>query len=269
MNAEKLSPLGEEESLFSNPEALDTDFIPPLMPFRESEIKEIAASISQLLEGKSGRNLLITGKTGIGKTHAVKKVLSDFSEESNAFVFYVNCWTHPTGREVFEEICSQLKIQKPADASDSVLLGKIIERTGSTSVAVCFDEIDRAKEQGFLYSALEEFKVKSIMLISNRGGFLATLDERIKSRLLAKEIAFRQYSRDEMDGIVRERRKYAFYEDAWEKKALDLVAEKAFEKGDVRFAVQLLKLAGLKAEEDASRIVKAEHVEKALEEVAL
>jgi Cdc6-like AAA superfamily ATPase len=47
------------------------------------------------------------------------------------------------------------------------------------------------------------------------------------------------------------------------------VAEKAFAKGDARFAVQLMRLAGLKAEEDASRMVKTEHVEKALEEISL
>jgi Cdc6-like AAA superfamily ATPase len=47
------------------------------------------------------------------------------------------------------------------------------------------------------------------------------------------------------------------------------VAEKASAKGDARFAVQLMKLAGLKAEEDASRLVKEGHVEKALEEISL
>ncbi|MEM0360107.1 MAG: AAA family ATPase [Candidatus Diapherotrites archaeon] len=269
MNPEKLSPLGEEESLFSNPESLEPDFIPPIMPFRENETREIAASISPLLEGKSGRNLLITGKAGIGKTHAVKKVLEEFAEESNAFVFYVNCWTHPTGKEIFREMCSQLKILAPASAEESLLLEKIIERTGSTPVAACFDEIDRAKEQGFLYAFLERFKTKSAILISNNSGFLAELDERIKSRLLPKEILFRPYSRLEIQGIVRERKKYAFYEDTWEKRALELIAEKASLKGDARLAVNLLKLAGLKAEQDASRLVREEHVLKALEEISL
>lgn len=267
---EKITPLGSEESIFSNIDSLEPGFLPPLMPYRENEIKEIAASLEPLLKETSGRNLLITGKAGIGKTHAVKKVLQDFLEESdNAFVFYVNCWTHSSGREVFEDLCSQLKISRPSDLTESQLLNRILARLEERPAVLCFDEIDRAGEFGFLYSSLEEFKVKSIILISNKTGFLAGLDERIRSRLLPKEIFFRGYTKEEISGILRERRKYAFFEDTWSKKAIELVEEKSFEKGDLRFAIQLLKLAGLKAEGDVSRIVREEHVKEALKELML
>ena len=265
---EKLSPLGVEESLFSNKNSLEPGFLPPLMPYREGEMGEIAASLKPLLLGESGRNLLIVGKAGIGKTHAVKKVLHSFREESgSALVLYVNCWTQSTGTEVFGEICSQLKITAAAGLAESQLLKRILARIEGRPVVLCFDEIDRAKEYGFLYSSLEEFSFRAVILVSNRAGFLASLDERIRSRLLPREIEFRPYSREEVSGVLRERRKYAFYEDVWGKSAAELADAKTFGKGDLRFGIQLLKLAGMKAEGSASRAVKQEHVEAALKEL--
>jgi len=265
---EKLARLGEEESIFSNPDSLEPDFLPPLLPYREGESKEIAESLKPLLAGKSGRNLLIVGKAGVGKTHSVKKVLRSFQEEGgNALVFYVNCWTHSTGIEVFGEICSQLKITAAAGLAESQLLKRILARVEGRPVVLVFDEIDRAKEFGFLYSSLEEFGARAIILISNNAGFLAMLDDRIRSRLLPKEIPFREYSKEEMGGILRERRKYAFYQDTWAKQAAELVDGRAFGKADVRYGISLLKLAGEKAEGDASRVVIEKHVEAALKEL--
>ena len=270
MRLERLQPLGEDESIFSNPDSLEPNFIPPILPYRENETMEIANSMKPLLAGSPGRNLLIIGKAGIGKTHAVKKILGQFREEAGEMhVFYVNCWTNSTGKEVFSEMCSQLKISPPADSTESQLLKRITDRVEEKPVMVCFDEIDKAKEFGFLYSSLERLPVKSVILVSNNPGILGLLDDRIRSRLLPKEISFRPYSREETAGILRERRKYAFYENVWGKQAAEIADRKTFEKSDIRFGIQLLKLAGLKAESEASRTVLEEHVAAALGELSL
>lgn len=266
---EKLGPLSEEESLFSNPDSLEPDFIPPILPFREGEIREIAETLKSLLSGLSGRNIFIAGKAGIGKTHAVKKVLRDLREETeNTLVFNINCWIHSTAGEMAEAVFSQMKLPRTGEMTPAGMLEKIIARTGERPVIICFDEVDRAKEYGFLYSALEEFRKKSLILISNRPDFLAGLDERIRSRLLAREITFRPYSKEEISKIIRERKKYAFYEDTWSKAAIKAVEEKTFEFADIRFALRALKLAGLKAENAGSRTVMKEHAEEAISELS-
>jgi len=265
---QSLTPLGEEESIFSNPDSLEPEFIPPLLPYRENEIIEIAETLKALISGGAKRNLLLTGKAGIGKTHAVKKVLEEFREEENTLIFYVNCWTHPTAKEVFEEMASQIKLPKSPESTPSSLLSRIAARAEDRKIAICFDEIDKATEFGFLYSVLEKILSKEVILIANKKGFLAKLDERVRSRLLPKEIDFREYSLDEISGILKERRKFAFYESTWTHNAIEKLDSLVFSRRDIRFGLRLMRLAGEKAEKKASRTVQLDHVEEAGKELS-
>ncbi|MCX8190296.1 MAG: AAA family ATPase [Candidatus Diapherotrites archaeon] len=255
----KISPLSRDETLFSNIDSLDPDFVPRVIPFRETEQKEIALALEPLLSGLTARNLLIYGKSGIGKTHAVLRVLDDFAE-LNIKSFVVNCWTTPNSGLVIKEISRQLGIPNDSD------MQKIKMRINKPCVFV-FDEIDKAEDLGFLYSFAEEIKTKGIVLISNKRDFFASVDERIRSRIMPLQIEFRQYTEKEISAILSERRKYAFYEGTWHKDAIALLEKKTAEKGDIRFGIAIMRYAGLNAEKEASRIVFENHVFKALEKV--
>ncbi len=78
--------LKDSESLFLNPDALDLDFVPKLIPHRENETKYIAECIKSLFKRRSGRNLFITGKPGIGKTVAVKHIFKDLESKTDDIV---------------------------------------------------------------------------------------------------------------------------------------------------------------------------------------
>ncbi|MEM4598732.1 MAG: hypothetical protein QW400_03530 [Candidatus Diapherotrites archaeon] len=257
--AYKISPLGSEETLFSNIDSLEPDFVPRIIPFRENEQKAIANALEPLLSGISARNLFIYGKSGIGKTHAVLRVLDDFAE-LNIRSFVVNCWTMQNSELVIREIARQVGLPNEND------LYKIKSRLSAPSIFV-FDEIDRATDLGFLYAFAEEIKIKGIVLISNKKDFFASVDERIRSRIMPQHIEFRQYTESEISAILAERRKYAFYEGTWHRGAIELLERKTAEKGDIRFGIALMKYAGLNAEKEASRIIFEKHVASALEKV--
>ncbi|MBU0461012.1 MAG: cell division control protein 6, partial [Nanoarchaeota archaeon] len=69
-----------DESLFRNEIALDYDFLPKLLPYRENEQRHLATCIAPLLNGRNGKNLFIFGAPGIGKTAAMKFVFRDLEE---------------------------------------------------------------------------------------------------------------------------------------------------------------------------------------------
>jgi len=256
----KLGPLESDETIFSNIDSLSPDFVPKLLPYRENEQKEIANALKPLVEGRLGRNLFIYGKAGIGKTHAVKRVLADFGEFDLPSVF-INCWICPESGAIIESIEKQLGIiGEPS-------IERIKNRLGGSAIVFAFDEIDQATELNFLYTILEEINRRGVILISNKPEFIATLDERIRSRLQPQTIEFRNYKPEEIKGILKERRKYAFYEETWSKEAIKLLEEKTIEKADIRFGLILMRSAGLNAEQDASRIVLKKHVEEAWEKL--
>jgi len=53
--------LGSGESLIKNEIALDYSYIPKLIPYRENQMRQIAAAMKLLFERRSGRNLFVYG----------------------------------------------------------------------------------------------------------------------------------------------------------------------------------------------------------------
>src|SRR3989344_1790270 len=88
------SMLKANESLFLDAVALDFDYLPKLLLHRENQQKHIASSIAPLLQDRNGKNLLITGPPGIGKTAAARWVLRELEDKySNEDIqtIYINC----------------------------------------------------------------------------------------------------------------------------------------------------------------------------------
>ena len=60
-------------SLFKNAVALDFDFVPKLIPYREAETQYIATFIAPLMQGRNGRNALIFGAPASVATHILNQ----------------------------------------------------------------------------------------------------------------------------------------------------------------------------------------------------
>jgi Cdc6-like AAA superfamily ATPase len=93
------------------------------------------------------------------------------------------------------------------------------------------------------------------------------LDERIKSRLTAELVEFRQYNAEETRGILKQRMRYAFVPEVWEDPAFEMVAKRTAELSDIRSGLYLLKESTLLAEEKASRKVNLDHVKAAVQKL--
>jgi cell division control protein 6 len=261
--------LGAGERLIKNEDALDFEFVPKMLPFRENQQRAIAACINPLLQGRNGRNALIFGLPGVGKTAATRWVLRDLEETSDEVVpLYINCWQRNTSHKIVVEICSLLGYAFVQNKRTEELFEIVKNILNKKQAVFVLDEIDKLEEQEIIYSILNDIYKKSVLLIANSKEMFDELDERIKSRLTPEILEFKQYNKNEITEILRQRVGYAFVPGCWQDDALRFIAEKAFEKADVRAGIYLLREAALAAEEQSSKRITLEHAEKAVSKLA-
>ena len=260
--------LSSDESLIIDDAPLDFDYVPKMIKYREKEQFHVANSFKPLFNNRSGRNLLVHGPPGIGKSVAIRNVLTELeSETDNIHVFFINCWHHNTTYKILIEI-SNLFGYHFTQNKKTVELYKLLEQKLNNKPCIfVFDEIDRATDVDFLYFILEKILKKSVVLITNYPSWLQDLDQRVRSRLAPEMLEFKDYNKKEIQGILQERLSYAFSVNAWEKHAFDLVVNKTAEIKDIRLGLFLLKEAGLCAEEKSSRKIIIDFVKKALTKV--
>ncbi|MBN2566909.1 AAA family ATPase [Candidatus Woesearchaeota archaeon] len=256
--------LSSGETLFRNHIALDYDYIPKMVPYRDGEQRQIAMCIKPLFAQRNGRNCIITGPPGVGKTVACRHVLKEIEDETDEIEpLYINCWQKNTTYKVLVELCDLLGYKFTHNKKSDELFKVVAQMLNKKSTVLVFDEIDKAEDHDFLYMLLEEIYRKSIVLITNYREWIVSLDQRIKSRLTPEMIAFAPYSRKETRGILDERRKAAFVPGVFSDEAFGMVADLAFAHRDIRAGLYLMKEAGNAAEDRSSRTVGAEDVEAA------
>jgi archaeal cell division control protein 6 len=260
--------LSSDQNLIKNEEFLDYEFLPKLIPYRENEQKYLATSIKPLFNNRSGRNLLIYGAPGIGKSAAVRSVLRDLEEETDdVFSIYINCWEHNTSFKIFIRICDILGYRFTQNKKSSDLQKEVLKLLDTKPVVFVFDEIDKAEDWDFLYFLLEKIFHKSIFLITNYKSWLLTLDERIRSRLMPELVEFKQYNLSETKGILKERCEQGFVQDVWMNDAFETVVKKTGEIKDIRAGLFLLKESGLIAEEKSKKKIVKDDVDLAIKKL--
>ena len=256
--------LRDNESVFVDPIALSYDYLPKLVPFRETEQKRVAACIKPLFSRTSGRNILVYGLPGVGKTVAVRHVLNEIEEHTEEILpLYINCWKKNTSYKILLEICGLAGYKFVHNKTTQDLFSVLKEKLNKSSVVFCFDEVDKLEDTDFLYFILEDIYRASIILITNYKNWLAALDERIKSRLTPELLEFRPYADHEIHEVLKQRLQYAFVSGVWQDDAFLLAVQRTTECEDVRAGLYLLKEAGLCAEEASSKKITLEHVQKA------
>lgn len=256
------------ESLFVDEIALDFDYIPKVLKCRENEQQYIATCIKPLFQGRNGKNLLIIGSPGIGKTCATKWVLRELENETNDIIsIYVNCWKKDTPYKIILDICEQLGYKWVQEKKTDELIKSILPILNKKSVVFVFDEIDKLHDFQILYTLLEDTYKKTIILITNEEPFISNLDSRIKSRLLPEKLNFHSYNLDETKKILKQRMEYAFVKDIFESEILNLIANKSFELSDIRTGLYLMKESALIAEEESSKKITIKHAEEAIKKL--
>lgn len=256
-----------ESNLFKNEVALDPSFHPKKIQFRESENEYIAECIKPLLQKRSGKNLLIYGPPGIGKTISCKNILSELEETTDDIIpFYINCWKKNTSYQIILELCDQLNYKFTQNKRFDELFNIVKQKINQKSAVFILDEADKAESLEILYNITEEIYRKSIILITNDNSWMYNIDSRIKSRLLPEILEFRPYNLQETTEILKSRLKLAFSKNTFNIDSFNLISQKTFELQDIRIGLFLLRESAL-ISEFKSEFITEQHVLKAIEKL--
>ena len=273
--------LSHDERIFKNREALSSTYIPKHFPHREEEIGNIANILKPALSGSRPSNILIYGQTGTGKTAVAKFICDQITAKANdedkkIHTTYINCKQTNTTYSILSNIgkaySKEWEEEIPIagwriDKVYAEVKQKAKENGGI--VILVLDEIDALVNKSgddILYhltslnSDLENSKI-SIIGISNDVKFTSWLDPRVKSRLGEESLAFAPYNAPQIEEILYERSKIAFKKNVVEPLVVSYCSSKAAqEHGDVRKALDLLRISAELADREEREIVTARYV---------
>ena len=144
----------KKESLFEDKSVLQSQYVPEELSHRDDQIGQIASILAPALKSNKPSNLFVYGKTGTGKTVALKYVSQKLSEvakqqEIPLKIIYLNCKLKrvaDTEYRLIAQLARMLGRQIPATGlpTDEVYntFFELVEEEGSNIILV-LDEIDQ------------------------------------------------------------------------------------------------------------------------------
>jgi archaeal cell division control protein 6 len=277
----------KKDSFFKDKSALLSAYMPEDVLYREEQIQEAANILAPALRVERPSNLFIYGKTGTGKTLSIKHILKSMNliADKNNIHFksiYLNCKLKRVADTEYRLIAQLIKefgreipsTGLPTDEVYNIFYEMLDLR--KQVILLVLDEIDQlTKKIGdeILYNLTRinsELKMSQICIlgISNNLVFAENLDPRVKSSLSEEDIIFPPYNALQIQNILRKRASVAFNDDVIQTGVIEKCsAYAAREHGDVRRAIDLLRVAGEIAERSGSPFIEIAHIDEAEKKV--
>jgi cell division control protein 6 len=252
------------ESLFKDKKVLQSHYIPDEINHRDEQISQAAGILAPALRLEKPSNLFIYGKTGTGKTLALRYLAEQMltiaeNKKIPLKIVYINCKLKKIADTEYRLIAQLARefgkeippTGLPTDEVYSIFLKSLDEE--KKIIIFILDEIDQlVKKAGdeVIYNLTRmntELKnaQTSIVGISNDLVFANNLDPRVKSSLSEEEIVFPPYNAVQLQEILKKRSQLAFKEGVLEEGVIPkCAAYAAREHGDARRALELLRVAG-------------------------
>lgn len=254
--------MGEDHAIVRDSDLLNENYAISNISSREAQMRKLTRCLSPAMKGKKPVHAWIFGRPGTGKTLVSRHILKKMEKESHVKGVYINCWENSSYYSVLDKIVRILRILRAEKLNTSYKLERLKHCLRNRPFIIILDEIDKPKRyerDSIIYNLCNAGKI-GLIFICNSPFVLYSLDERIRSRLNAKQVEFNPYSKSELMRILKQRAKLAINSKAWSFKTIKKIAELA--DGDARVAIQTLKNAALNAENDFSNMIKEKHVKE-------
>lgn len=269
-----------EETLFKNIMAFNPDYVPENYLHREAQMEALAICLRPALKGGKPVNSVIMGSPATGKTTAIRKMFEMVEKRSDKVVCaYVNCQLYNTRFNIFSQIYKHSFGFLPAETGVpfSRIYGEIMKKLSNEGKAlvVALDDVNHLfytkNANQILYDILRAHEVfpgvrTGVFAIISDIEFRYMLDKNVSSIFIPQEIIFEPYNWHDIRDILQDRVKIGFYPSVISDELLDEITDVTQSTGDLRVGIDLLRTSGNFAEADASRNIKKEHLERAMQD---
>jgi cell division control protein 6 len=279
-----LTDIFEEElrspTIFRDESKLNESYMPDSLPHRTSELRELIRLFLGVMKkpGDMSQRVTISGGIGAGKTALSKcfgKVLEEYAHTHNLNLHYVhvNCRRKKSRFLILRQIVYHFNPTVPHRGYSPeellYMLDCLLESQNAYLILV-LDELDfllRRNNASLLYDLtrwtdeqLNGVQRVSLILIVRDRAYMKKLDASTLSSLQHNHIYLAPYSAPQLEDILQDRANEALFDFAIHSEVLTLIADIASERGDARFALELLWRAGKYADRDRVTSVFPEHV---------
>lgn len=268
-----LKSFNKTTRIFLNKNVFEMSYSPEAYLYRDPQLNKMVTHSQSLSYGMSPHNFLLTGGYATGKTSVLKYYFKILDEGfDNVINSYINCKLQHTEHQIFGKIYQQIfgkhcsTLGKPTE----FLFNKIVEYLVDNEkiLVVGLDDFDNLKNRRslnkLLYSLLRAHEVEptvqiSVITVSNRGNIL--IDPDVETMFNRVPVYFDQYNMNQMYNILKLRCDYGFYPRVISDDLIKFVARKAYDDGDLRYAIKLLNRAGEEAEKAGTGKIIKEYLE--------
>jgi len=259
MTIDFFEDLLKNPSIFEDESKLDINFIPEKLPHRDKELSLLSQLFLTLITNPNtlSRKILITGRTGIGKTATIKlfsEMLIKAAEKRSVSIVYVhiNCRKERTSYKVLIKIVRTLNERFPKRGySPQDLLEAIIDYLNiqNLHLLIILDELSYLinKNGDLIYSLtrinddlLNSKQRISIIGIVRDISCLSNIDISTMSTLQRNIIKFKKYERIQIFDILKYRANLSLKKNVISDELIDNITEIVYKNGDIRYGLNLL-----------------------------
>ena len=252
---------------------------------RDEEIKTYYEYLKDIFRGVSPSNIFIYGKPGLGKTLLTKLVLEEVRRLAEKrgielAIIHVNCDEIRTEHAILQKLVHEIPSDEPRwvlgnsrDKHNEYMKYLIHHYQGI--ILIAFDELDKAASPEMINQIIRTESESSgqfptIIGITNDLGLRDKFPHHLQSVLCENTLIIKPYEVEQLVDIIRARVDIAFKPGSVSNDVIGLCAAfAAKEYGDVRRAIDLLRVAGELAEEQNEREVSEQDVKDAYNKIEM
>lgn len=273
------------QSVFVDEAVLDISYVPQVILHRGNELRMLESLFDNIVTApyEMSQKAIILGGVGSGKTLLAQyygRGLREKAKKRRLSIEYIHINCRELRGSLFMILSRVVKRLKPEfpergySANELLDILKQILTEEDIQILLCLDEVDTLieNEGGDALYYLSRFhetepdapRLLSLLCISKDPEVFRKLDRSTLSSLQQNVIRMPDYDRRQLSDILVHRVEQAFRDDAVPLEIIDFISEVAAkERGDARYAIEILRRAGKYADTEEAYQIKPEHVRKA------